>query len=191
METKLVTDFNRIEHIYNTFMKLDFPSSELKPLASIRRMWEHHSYDCYEMTENDDLTGYAFYVKLPSGRGYNYLLDYLAVVDGYRDRGYGSELLKQLYTQITDAENIVVEVEDPDKAEDKTAHITRQRRMSFYLRNGFAETGITATVFSVPFRILLLSGSEGHSVEEIREIYTSLYKYIVPDHMYADNIIIS
>ena len=67
METVLISDFNRIEHIYKTCMKQDFPGSELKPLASIHRMWKHKSYDCYQMTENDDLTGYAFFVKLHSG----------------------------------------------------------------------------------------------------------------------------
>ena len=188
MDMTRITDISRIEYIYNTFMKKDFPRSELKPLAIIRRMHEQHLYECYQMAENDILIGYAFFAKLAAGSGYNYLLDYFAVVDGYRNKGHGSEFLKQLSAVITDAGCILAEVEDPDRAGDESTREMRWRRLGFYLRNGYVEAGVTAQVFGMTYRILECTSGPAHSSGEIRELYSSMYKYMIPPMMYKMNI---
>ena len=188
MKTMLITDFNRIGHIYRTFMQRDFPKEELKPLDSIRRMWDMHSYDCYQLTENGALVGYALFVRQScDGRDW-YLLDYLAVIKKYRNHGYGSEFLHGLPMLIKDADSIIVEVEDPDKAGDEADGMLRRRRLAFYLRGGFVKTGVTATIFGVPYHILELPCRKVHSMEESRMIYTSLYRFIVPEPYYSRNI---
>lgn len=94
METTLITDPDRIAHIYNTYMKRDFPRNELKPLAAMRR------------------------------------------------------------------------------------------RLQFYLDNGYRETDVAAQVFGVHYLVLEAPGGRAHSADEIREIYGSLYKSMLPPVMY-------
>lgn len=184
METTLITDPDRIAHIYNTYMKRDFPRNELKPLAAIRRMWNEGRYDCYQMTDARGLIGYAFFVKLAEGGRLWYLVDYLAVAEAYRGQGCGSALLKHLSGLITDADCITLEVEDPEQAQDEEAAAAMRRRLQFYLDNGYRETDVAAQVFGVHYLVLEAPGGRAHSADEIREIYGSLYKSMLPPVMY-------
>jgi len=188
MEISLITDHKRIKFIYNTFMKRDFPGNELKPLASIIKMWKDNAYYCYEMTENNNVTGYVFSVKQSRAGRVNYLIDYLAVSGEYRNQGFGSMLLSRISFLVKNAGCVIVEVEDPDYADDEESELLRKRRIQFYLRNGFSETGITARLFGVQFRILELAGSVKHTKDEIKDIYESLYRYMVPGLMYKMNV---
>lgn len=187
MKTVLITEYKQIEYIYRTYMQLDFPQNELKPLSSIRKMWEHGKYDCYQFIEKETMIGYAFFVKQDAGGMYNHLFDYLAVIPECREMGYGSVFLKQLGKMIKGANCIVGEVEDPEKADDEKTRQLRQRRLQFYLRNGYIKTEVTASVFGVPFRILEIPGGIEHSDEEIKEIYSSIYRNMVPAPLFALN----
>ena len=182
-KTSIISEYSLVESIYRTYMKQDFPQNELKPLASIRNLWEKGRYDCYQMREEGELVGYAFFVKQKEEKN-SYLLDYLAIVPEYRGRGYGSLFLRQLSRSITDACCIVVEVEDPDKAEHEAARQQMERRLSFYLRGGYRKTTVTARVFGVFYRILEAPGGSSHPDEEIREIYASLYRSMLPAAIY-------
>ncbi|MBQ9031298.1 MAG: GNAT family N-acetyltransferase [Parasporobacterium sp.] len=184
MKTILLTEYETIRQIYNTYMKQDFPASELKPLAMIRKARKQGRYDCYGMYEGDVLAGYAFFVKLPAVGKFHYLLDYLAVVDGNRNRGYGSQLLEQLANLISDASSMIAEVEDPDYAPDRKEKLERERRLRVYLRNGYRETGVTARVFGVDYLLLEVFATGPHPDEEIRGIYSEIYKGMVPAPMY-------
>ena len=179
-----ISEYSLVEFIYRTYMKQDFPRNELKPLASIRSLWEQGRYDCYQMREEENLVGYAFFVKQTEADKDSYLLDYLAIVPEYRDRGYGSLFLQQLSRSIADAYCIVVEVEDPDKADHDAARQQMQRRLSFYLRGGYRKTQVTVRVFGVSYRVLEAPGESFHPDEEIREIYASLYRSMLPAAMY-------
>ena len=183
-QTSIISEYSQVESIYNTYMKQDFPRNELKPLVSIRNLWEQGQYDCYQMTEDGRLVAYAFFVKLKKGEQYRYLFDYLAVVPGYRGQGYGSEFLRQLSRVIRDAYCIVGEVEDPDKAKNETARQQMERRLQFYLRSGYRKTQVTALVFGVSYRVIEAPGGSFHPDEEIREIYASLYREMIPAAMY-------
>ena len=202
MNTTLITDPERIAWIYDTYMKHDFPRNELKPLVAIRKARERGRYDCYEMTDESGLIGYAFFVKLPAGGKFSaggkfpagdklpagdkfhYLVDYLAITPEQRGQGCGSLLLRQLSELITDADCMTVEVEDPDWAEDEAAAETRRRRLKFYQDNGYVWTDVTGLVFGVHYRILEMPCGTSHTTEELREIYFSFYKSMISPAMY-------
>ena len=84
-------DNESIRYIYKTYMKKDFPRSELKPLKSILALTESGRGDGYGFYDGNALAGYAFLIKAPSGRAY--LIDYLAVLPSVRGRGYGLSLI--------------------------------------------------------------------------------------------------
>ena len=176
MTTRKLTDFAIVEQIYNTHMQKDFPVDEIKPLDMIRQLWNMDVYECYTLSDEDEMLGYAFFVR----RERDYLLDYLAIAEEHRNEGLGTLFLRQLKDCIQEANWIVGEVEDPDRAKDEETRALRERRMQFYLRSGCLRTEITAKVFGVHFRILEVPTATEHTAEEIRTVYTGLYRSMLP-----------
>lgn len=159
-------------------MKKDFARNELRPLPSLRRSWDAEEYECYGLYREDELLGYAFFVK----QGKWYLFDYLAIAEEFRDHGFGSVFLKGL--SIPGAECVIGEVEDPDKAKDEEDRTQRERRLQFYLRSGYRRTGVTSCVFGVDYRILEVPTGEWHDDSVITAFYTAVYKKLLPAPFY-------
>ena len=176
LQTRRITDFSVIAQLYKSRLKNDFARNELKPLASIRRLWDRDAYDCYGLFFQEEILGYAFFVRI----GKNFLFDYFAIEAGHRNEGLGSVFLRQLTACLTDADCVVGEVEDPDKAENGAEQALRERRLQFYLRSGCRRTDLTATVFGADYRILEVPTARVHTTEELRAIYTDIYQTILP-----------
>ncbi len=176
MTTRQITDFALVETLYNARLKKDFARNELKPLASMRRSWKKNAYDCYGLFDGDEILGYAFFVR----RDRDYLFDYFAIAEERRNEGLGSLFLRQLADCVQGADCVVGEVEDPDKAEDEETQRTRERRLQFYLRSGYQKTELTSTVFGANYRILEIPTAREHSTEELRTVYTEIYRNTLP-----------
>ena len=180
MITRRLTDFSQVEALYRTRLKEDFPPDELKPLDSMRRSWENGAYECYGLFDSADILGYAFFVR----RDRDLLLDYFAIARERRDRGLGSLFLRQLTEHIRGAECAVCEVQDPDKAESAEERMGRERRLRFYLRGGFRKTELTSVLFGVNYRILEMPGTQAHTLQQVREAYTELYRSTLPEPLF-------
>jgi len=172
------------EQVYTRYMKQDFPHDELKPFAMIREADARGEYECIGCYDGDALCGYAYLVKL----GREYLLDYFAVLSDLRGSGYGTRILNLLRQQYAEAEAFLIESENPDFAADADALQERQRRMRFYLHAGCLDTGVTACVFGVEYRVLELPLSGAHSQDAIRAVYMRLYKSFLSTPRYQRNI---
>ena len=175
-----LTDFAQVEALYEERLKKDFVRSELRPLSSMRRSWERGAYDCYGLFDGDEILGYAFFVRL----GNNYLLDYLAIAEERRDEGLGSAFLRRLADGMKEANCMVVEVEDPDRAGDAESRAIRERRLQFYLRNGYRDTELRSVVFGVAYRILEVPTAGTYTTGELREVYRELYRSILPGRFF-------
>ena len=171
-----LTDFSQVETLYKTRLKKDFARNEIKPLSAMRRLWDKDAYDCYGLFVGDEILGYAFFVRM----GKNYLFDYFAIADSCRNRGFGSVFLHRLAGCLADAECAVVEVEDPDMAPDEDSRLLRERRLQFYLRSGYRKTALTSVVFGADYRILEIPVAAPHTTEQLRSVYTELYRGIFP-----------
>ncbi len=180
MITRRLTDFSQVETLYKTRLMEDFPPDELKPLESMKRSWEKGAYDCYGLFDGGDILGYAFFVR----RDRDLLLDYFAIDKERRDRGLGSLFLRQLSEHIRGADCAVCEVQDPDKAESAQDRTARERRLRFYLRGGFRKTELTSVLFGVNYRILEMPGTQAHTVRQLREAYTELYRSTLPGELF-------
>ncbi len=176
LETRRLTDFAQIKMLYRRRLKKDFVRNEVKPLASMKRAWEKGSYECYGLFDGAEIQGYAFYVRL----GNDCLLDYLAISDDHRSQGLGSVFLRQLADCMVDADCVIVEVEDPDRAPDAETRALRERRLRFYLRSGYLKTDVTSSVFGVAYRLLELPVTGSHSTEKLRSVYTKIYRDTLP-----------
>lgn len=176
LAARRLTDFSQVETLYQSRLKKDFARNELRPLASMRRSWEKNAYDCYGLFAGDEILGYAFFVRL----GKNYLFDYLGIAEEHRDEGLGSLFLQKLTGTLQHADCVVGEVEDPERAKSPEERETRERRLRFYLRAGYRETELCSVVFGAEYRILEVPTGREHTAEELREIYTGLYRSILP-----------
>ena len=102
LAVRRLTDFEQIRLLYHSRLKKDFARSELKPLSSMRRLWEQDAYDCYGLFDGEEILGYAFFARL----GETWLFDYLAISDERRGRGLGSLFLRELSACFADGEII-------------------------------------------------------------------------------------
>lgn len=176
LTARRLTEFAEVEALYEERLKRDFARNELKPLSAIRNMWERDAYDCYGLFDGDAILGYAFFARL----GRSLLFDYFAIAEGRRDEGLGSVFLQKLADCFENADLVIGEVEAPDSARDAETRALRERRLAFYLRNGCRETEVRASVFGVDYRLLVSPASKARTAAELREIYTELYRNILP-----------
>ncbi len=170
---------SQVKEIYQKHMIHDFPDKERKPLSMILKALRKGEYECYGAQENGKLYGYAFFVKCAP----DYLLDYFAVFPAMRCKGMGSIFLKQLSEHFKNT-TVIIEVENPLCAENEAERDTRRRRILFYLRNGCRDSLVTAKLFKVEYRLLLLSDEKHIDQNEVKEVYRKIYRSILPSFLY-------
>lgn len=120
--------------------------------------------------EMHTLAGYA-YIQHPADCAIE-LLDFFAVFPNRRDEGFGSRFLALLGEKERFGPTLVAEVEDPDAASGEEA-AQRLRRMDFYRRSGWHDTGVRVRVGE--HRCLILSPSETMNESLLRSSLASLY----------------
>lgn len=186
--------------IYTTHSTRHFPEDERKPVSSIRRMLAdgiYIGYGFYPDKEPDQLLGYAFFTVLPDKSCC--LLDYFAVMEDYRSHGIGSLFLQHIRSFFRDIPGFLIESEDPDYAGNPSEYSIRCKRLDFYKRNGAVFTGIRATVFNVPYRLLFFPLRDNFSrkekdeypLETVHASYCSIYRRMVSPEDYEAQIHIS
>lgn len=168
--------------IYSSVAPLHFPKAELKPVENVKKYLGNGLYIGYGFYENETLLAYALFLTLPKER--KLLLDYYAVLEEYRNDGIGSAFLQSLQTTLTCADGIYIESENPDYAENEQEKMIREKRISFYYRNGAAFTGVLSTLFGVPYRVLYLPLSKKDPINFYQEI-DLIYRTMFSPDIYA------
>ena len=174
-----------IRRIYQAHITRDFPPDERKPLAAIEAACARGEYQCFGAYEEEQLAAYAFFVKLRRSGETLYLFDYLAVLPDRRDQGVGSRFLQALMADaLAAADCVLLEVDHPDYAETDAERALRLRRLAFYLRNGLMDSGVSARVYHVEYKILSLPVGKPRNPEETADIYRALYQAVMPRWIY-------
>lgn len=163
MKLKLPT-LEELRKVYNTDMKEAFPPAELKPLAAIEKMWQEGWYKPYCLYDDDGMgpIGCAF---LWLGHPGWALLDYLCVNSGWRNDGFGAEMLR-LLPQVEPDAVIFGEAEAPLHAPDPAM---AERRLGFYFRNGLRMAEYDSEIFGVHYKTLYLASREVDDAELMAE----------------------
>ena len=173
-----------IRDIYTRYLYYDFPFDERKPLDRIEKSMRDGQYLCLGAWNKDGIfLAYAFFVVI----GKNVLLDYYAVVPEYRGTGIGTSFLP-LAASKTNADCLIIEIEDPDSANDPEESSTRLKRRDFYLRAGCILSDVRAHAFGVDYLLLEYPLGKTHSSGEIAENYLGIYRTILPHDMYETNM---
>lgn len=176
--------YDEAAEIYNEWLVKHFPQNEVKPLINIKNMWDISGYEAYCWYEDNRLIGYAYMCKNPAD---DYiLLDYLAVVDDYRGKGYGSKILSDLKEIYSGSHAVIIETEDLNKAENSEETHERIRRDHFYTKNGIIKSGITATVYSADYRVWYMPTGPFVSETELEKAYDRIYEFMLSEKGYSD-----
>lgn len=166
---------SQVEEIYNSYMKTDFPKDELKPLKYIKSQLEKCEYECIGLFIEDELKAYAYFVKSPDTDVM--LLDYFAVISNIRGTGIGSKALDGIKRYYSNTKAILMESESPEYAKTDSERNVRERRISFYKRNGAIHTSVQTNVYGVYYDILFLKIMDDiNPADEIKKIYKSMFK---------------
>lgn len=177
-----------IKEIYGIHLINHFPADEVKPLAAIVEMYELGIYQAYGFFEesklangnlmSDGLLGYAFFLKVADE---NFaLLDYLAILPVYRDKGIGGEFLNALFHEVPEINTIFWEVENPDMAVKEEDKIQQLKRIAFYKRNGALFTGLGSTQLGVPYLIMYHTNGLPCDTATAKKKLEKLYEIILP-----------
>lgn len=188
---KILT-LEQVAEIYNQWIAKHFPADEIKPLKSIERMWKKGCYFALGLYVEQDgaecLAGYAFFSRVPGVT--QILLDYLAILAEYRQKGFGGYFLAEMQEWLKGADSvscdgILIETEDAEYAHDEADADMRRKRDAFYRSHGAIETDVRSYVYGVHYKIWNLPvanitvdmGSSQRSME-------ALYKMMIPGEKY-------
>lgn len=176
------------ERIYEEHMKQDFPPLELKPLKTILTLLEEGTYRTMGYYEDGQLIGYSYLCHHRDEK--IVLLDYLAVVEGKRGCGYGKQILQNLQEIYANYDAILLEVENPDYAENDQELQQRTRRIQFYEYCGTLYEGQTGKVFDVDYRVLQLPCKRKLNRGELRRALIEIYRALVQEPAFTKKVLI-
>lgn len=159
-------DWRNISKLY----KKAFPLQERKPLWLIRFTHRKKKADVWLIEDDGEFMGFA----ITMNSGDLVMLDYFAIKEESRGKGYGSRCLKWLQEKYKDY-RFFLEIESVYvKAKNMEQRIGRK---GFYERNGMQEVGVTAKVFGV--ELVSMGYSCGLTFDEYKKLYTDCYGKLV------------
>ena len=100
---------------------------------------------------------------------------YLAVPSELRSQGYGAKIVEDVRKQFGE-KNVVLHVEDPTEVEDEKRKEERIRRIKFYERLGFTDTGYRIKSDTTAFFLISTEG----------EFRISTYMDLMKEYSYGE-----
>lgn len=160
----------------------DFPSDELKPFSMIEKLWNNKCYFGYGFYEEHILRAYAFLMADDSNN--MLLLDYFAVCEGTRGKGYGTAALALLKESCAKWDAILFEVEDDTCAGSEEERLTRMQRIDFYEKCGVIMTDTRSHVFGVDYKLMVMPLAGEDPKKNLDEKLSSMYRIMLPKNVF-------
>lgn len=178
-------DAKEVPFAYNQFITPYFPENEVKPLASILGMMQSNLYSVYAMKECGEIVAVAFLTTYPNGNAF--LLDYLAVSENVRSKGYGSRILSEI-KNLTNGLPILIETESLESAETEAELLQRRKRNAFYERAGAVMSDTVTLIFGAEYNNWVLGDKDKINItDELSGIYHFM---VSKEKMYKENVFI-
>ena len=169
----------------------DFPSNELKPFSMIEKLWNNDcycGYGFYEVTSNGEmehkLRAYAF--TMADTTANMLLLDYFAVCEESRGKGYGGAALALLKEDCMEWDGIIFEVEDDETANSEEERKQRRRRIAFYEKNGVIMTKEKSRAFGVDYKLMVMPLGDEKAEIQLGEKLAAVYRKMLPDAVFKE-----
>lgn len=178
-----------MEQIYDAYLVKDFPKDERKPFGTIRRIYEEGLYRGLGFYETGQMKAYAFLCD-DIQREFC-LLDYYAVLDGLRGKGFGQKAMARLREFCTDRTGLIIESENPAFAKGEEDRSVRERRIAFYEKCGLRLTQVRGMAFGVEYKILYAPCKSTADDERVGKALSQIYRMLVPEPAHSKYIRIS
>ena len=150
MRPAMEADLKPIKQLYQEA----FPRLEQTPFAILTRQWRREVLDILVFREEDG-SFVGFSINVPEED--IVMIDYLAVSPQARGSGYGSRALELLHLYYL-GKRIFLIMEQPNA--DAPNSEQRLQRQRFYLRNGYADSGIRVNGAEGEMQLLVYVGRE-------------------------------
>lgn len=147
MESRKISVFSKDYPVCKALQKRAFPKEEQYPLWALHLMAARKGVDYLAFYDEGLFCGIA-YTSVTDRMIY---VLYLAVNDALRSQGYGTQILSLLKEQNPEKE-ITLNIEPLDERSEN--YEQRKRRMAFYRRNGFCDTGYCLADMTGEYSIL-------------------------------------
>lgn len=157
----------KLQTIKELYMQ-SFPACERKAFSLICEKQQQGCADILYIEEADSFCGLAITIKKDD----LVLLDYFAIAEDKRGKGFGAKALQQLFTYYAGT-RFFLEIESTHVAAANMPQ--RLSRKSFYLKNQMTEIGIEVFIYETEMELL------GHGCTLTFAEYKSLY-----DHTYGN-----
>ena len=159
--------------VYKLYQKA-FPASEKKPFWMIVKMHRKGASDVWRFTRDGKFAGLIITIN-----GKNHiLLDYLAVEEGQRGTGIGTEILQLMRAHYT-GKGVFLEIESV--YEDCDNRQQRLRRKQFYEKSGMTSMEVFVWLFGV--KMELLGFDCRLTFEQYHNFYRDNYNQWAADHI--------
>lgn len=159
------------ELLYSYYLEI-FPKEERKPLGLIESTYNKGYSRIIKIMSNNNITGFMILNRVKKN-SYE-ILDYLAILPQYRNKGIGTSALNLLIEQERESNGIFVETEKVGLGKDKEEKELRSKRKKFYEELGFKKLKFDLVLFGVVYRPYIYSNidiDEDFIIEEIWNIY--------------------
>ena len=154
--TRQLPGYDEVKRLYLSA----FPEAERFPLWVLRLLAHRKGVDFLAYYDGDGFCGFTFSI---AHKDVLFVL-YLAVNDKVRSKGYGSAILAKL-AQEAMGKTIMLNVERPDDQAENAGQ--RERRLKFYVKNGYFDTGYIMREKGGDY--LILSTSEEFAPDDLSE----------------------
>lgn len=135
--------YAKIKRLY----KKAFPPNERKPFSLIRAMQKKGKTDIWYFEDNNNFVGLVITINSDD----IILIDYLAVDEKSRSKGYGTKILDCI-SEHYKPRSIFLEIEIPYESAEN--YKERVRRKNFYINAGFTPMNTYAKLFGVDMELM-------------------------------------
>lgn len=149
LNTEPITQQSRFWELVNVLAREAFPPEEYLAPSELVKMARADDFDFLALLDGDAFVGFMV-VKTYENLAY---LFFLAIDAGSRGKGYGSRAIETLKEEYPDKTH-TVDFEMPDDAAPNREQ--REKRRSFYLRNGYRETGLFLSYLGVDYEVFCM-----------------------------------
>ncbi len=161
IEKKVSKKLDNYEEIKD-FMKRSFPKEELMPMWLLILLSKFKKFKFNSYYDQNLFVGILFTIESKE----TLFIFYIAVNDQVQSKGYGSKLLDIIFKKHPNKKiSLFIETMDDLKASN---YDQRVKRLSFYERNGFFQTGYSAGS-KTPF-IDILSTDKNFNIKDAKKL---------------------
>ena len=145
-----------------------FAKEEQRDWNKIRKAYHDNFEQFYAIYNDNTMIGFFMLEKLENCP---YYLDYFAIFKEYQSKGYGSESIRKLLSDIVKEDGLIGEIEKVDDSDPITI-----KRWKFYEKLGFKKFDDVRFLFNIIFNIIIYSDNSSITGKKAAEVLMDYYK---------------